>query len=220
MKAVFFAALVAAAPLVARQNVQYVEAPAAAAAAAAAAPAAVTTTVYVQAGTGATAAAAAPPAATQPAANVAGAPSAAPSAAAGSSSGADSGFADELLSQHNKYRAMHSAPALTWDTTLESYAQQHVAGCNFAHTGGPYGENLASGISSAGGVVDAWYNEISGYSFSNPGFSEATGHFTQVVWKASTQLGCASAQCGGGLMVFCEYQTAGNVAGQYQQNVS
>jgi hypothetical protein len=42
------------------------------------------------------------------------------------------------------------------------------------------GENLASGYQSWAEVVGAWYNEQSEYSYANPGFSEATGHFTQV----------------------------------------
>ena len=37
-------------------------------------------------------------------------------------------------------------------------------------------------------AVNAWAREILLYNFSNPDFSEATGHATQVLWKASTQL--------------------------------
>ena len=39
-------------------------------------------------------------------------------------------------------------------------------------------------------AVTAWYNEIQFYNYNNPGFSGATGHFTQVIWKSSTQVGC------------------------------
>lgn len=37
-------------------------------------------------------------------------------------------------------------------------------------------------------AVNAWAREILLYNFSNPGFSEETGHATQLLWKASTQL--------------------------------
>jgi hypothetical protein len=35
------------------------------------------------------------------------------------------------------------------------------------------------------------------YNFGKPtGFTEETGHFTQLVWKATTQVGCAVVNCG------------------------
>lgn len=35
------------------------------------------------------------------------------------------------------------------------------------------------------------------YDFDKPtGFTEATGHFTQLVWKTTTQVGCAAINCG------------------------
>ena len=33
------------------------------------------------------------------------------------------------------------------------------------------------------------YNEIKDYHYSYPGFSGATGHFTQVMWKATQKVG-------------------------------
>ena len=38
-------------------------------------------------------------------------------------------------------------------------------------------------------VVDSWYSEIRNYDFNRPGFSPATGHFTQVgVWCACVKI--------------------------------
>lgn len=43
----------------------------------------------------------------------------------------------------------------------------------------------------------AWGDEGDIYDFGLPtGFSEETGHFTQLVWKATTQVGCAAVNCG------------------------
>ena len=45
----------------------------------------------------------------------------------------------------------------------------------------------------------------------------ATGHFTQVVWKATTKLGCGYNQgCG---YIKCEYDVGGNMQGDFENNV-
>lgn len=65
------------------------------------------------------------------------------------------------------------------------------------------------------------------YDFRKPtGYTEATGHFTQLVWKATRQMGCARVDCGydpeedddnsdraKGWYVVCEYDPPGNVVG-------
>ncbi|CAI4034344.1 hypothetical protein SMKI_10G1310 [Saccharomyces mikatae IFO 1815] len=143
-----------------------------------------------------------------------------------SSSNADlSDFASSVLAEHNKKRALHKdTPALSWSETLATYAQDYADNydCSgtLTHSGGPYGENLALGYDGPG-AVDAWYNEISNYDFSNPGFSGNTGHFSQVVWKSTTQVGCGIKTCGGawGDYVICSYDPAGNYEGEYADNV-
>lgn len=56
-----------------------------------------------------------------------------------------------------------------------------------------YGENLfmSTGIGTKIHelAVKSWYDEIQNYNFNRPGFSPNTGHFTQVVWKTSKELG-------------------------------
>lgn len=87
---------------------------------------------------------------------------------------------------------------------------------------GPPGENLARGYPDITSAVDAWGNERSLYTFSPPsdvtGFSEATGHFTQLVWKATQTVGCGAYACNGengidGYMLVCEYWPPGNIEG-------
>lgn len=90
-----------------------------------------------------------------------------------------------------------------------------------------YGENLAwmggSGVDkimrTTPEATKMWYSEIDnpGYDFENPGFTYGTGHFTQVVWKGSTKLGCGVA----GGYVCCRYTPAGNISnpGYFEDNV-
>ncbi|ORZ01700.1 CAP domain-containing protein [Syncephalastrum racemosum] len=120
--------------------------------------------------------------------------------------------AKNVLKVHNKYRAKHSAPALKWNSTLEHYAQHWSNACDFKHSQGPYGENLAMGYSNWNDAIAAWYNEGEQYSYNNPGFSSSTGHFTQVVWKSTTQIGCGVKKCpDGSKMYTCSYSPPGNV---------
>ena len=53
-----------------------------------------------------------------------------------SGSGAPDSDAQTMLDAHNKYRALHSAPSLTWNENLASYAESHASNCVFDHTGG------------------------------------------------------------------------------------
>ena len=39
--------------------------------------------------------------------------------------------------------------------------------------------------------LQLWYDEIEFYDFDNPGYTSATGHFSQVIWKSSEKLGMA-----------------------------
>ena len=132
----------------------------------------------------------------------------------------DSSFQSAILNSTNTYRKQHNATALTWNDTLATFAAQHVTPCNFAHTGGPYGENLAEGYQNVTAAVEGWGDERNKYNFGNGGFSEATGHFTQLVWKNTTSTGCGKQDCGDkGWLLFCEYWPPGNVQGEYTQDV-
>ncbi|KAE8381098.1 CAP domain-containing protein [Aspergillus bertholletiae] len=143
-------------------------------------------------------------------------------------------FEDTILSSSNLYRKDHNASDLVWNETLTQYAKAWAEGCKWKHSHGPYGENLAFGYQNASTAVFAWGNEYRLYDFKKPtGFSEETGHFTQLVWRATTDVGCAAIDCGysngtddnekrgdtgsytraQGWYVVCEYSPPGNVLG-------
>ncbi|KAI5100741.1 Golgi-associated plant pathogenesis-related protein 1 [Silurus meridionalis] len=69
--------------------------------------------------------------------------------------------------------------------------------------------------------VTDWYNEIKDYDFSKPGDQPGTGHFTQVVWKATTEIGVGLATDGHTSFVVGQYKPAGNIInpGYYEENV-
>lgn len=70
------------------------------------------------------------------------------------------------------------------------------------------------------GATQMWYDEIKDYNFDNPGNFGSTGHFTQVVWVASREMGVAKAGEGAGTQyVVARYSPAGNLMGHYPENV-
>jgi uncharacterized protein YkwD len=117
---------------------------------------------------------------------------------------------------------------LTWSDNLASKAQQWANNCVFEHSGGTlgdFGENIAAGSGSfdISNAVGAWAAEAAQYDPNDP----IPSHFTQLVWKATTQLGCAVQTCNGifssadGPAQFhvCEYYVQGNVLGYIAENV-
>lgn len=124
----------------------------------------------------------------------------------------DDSFKSQVLTAHNNYRAIHSAPPLVWNDTTAAFAQTVSSPCIFKHSGGPYGENLAAGYPTPVAAIKAWYDEGVNYNYAAAQFTESTGHFTQVVWKNAKQIGCAVATCNGangtpGVMLTCDYDT-------------
>jgi len=128
-----------------------------------------------------------------------------------------------MLDAHNVYRAKHCVPPLTWSAELAQSAQRWATRCVFAHEEriGP-GENLFRGTAGAftpGSAAQHWYAEIAAFNFWVPDFSAQTGHFSQMIWRGSERLGCAVALCRGMEFWVCRYAPAGNVVGEFAQNV-
>lgn len=64
-------------------------------------------------------------------------------------------------------------------------------------------ENLAAGTGdyTVTNAINDWMSEASNYDPNNPVYS----HFTQVVWKSTTQVGCAIFTCPAGSIFDAQY---------------
>ncbi|KAF9273432.1 hypothetical protein BGZ68_001522 [Mortierella alpina] len=126
-----------------------------------------------------------------------------------------------ILDTHNKYRARHQAPPLTWNNEAANFGNNWIKACQFKHSGGKFGENLAAGYKDFKVAIDGWYSEAKFYNYGNPGFSMKTGHFTQVVWKGTKSVGCAKRFCPNSnwTIYICNYAPPGNMMGDFPRNV-
>jgi pathogenesis-related protein 1 len=133
-----------------------------------------------------------------------------------------------ITAAHNRVRAPLGLPPLEWSDELARFAQTWAdklerRGCDLQHRprSGPdkqrYGENLFGSTGStptSGDVVDAWAAEVSGYNPKTNRCKGVCGHYTQIVWRASTRVGCAMAACGDSEVWVCNYDPPGNFLGQ------
>ena len=133
-----------------------------------------------------------------------------------------------MLPAHNSYRARHGVPALTWSNALASGAQLWANACTpqgggFAHSPqafSNYGENLSWGTGqSPDQAVASWYAESGRYDYNNAltSFNGSRGevrHFTQLVWRGTSQVGCGVWNCSGQNLYVCRYSPPGNFNAQ------
>jgi uncharacterized protein YkwD len=141
-------------------------------------------------------------------------------------------FCLQALECHNKYRKMHHAPPLKLNkeicTIAENYAKtlatklkclQHSEN---TYKGQELGENLFGcfGMEATGQEIsDHWYSEIKKYNF-NGDWQGGCGHFTQMVWKDTEEVGFGKwKDKSGQIYVVANYYPAGNFLGCFKENV-
>lgn len=135
-----------------------------------------------------------------------------------------------IFDEHNKERDRVGVPRLQWDAELAAGAQSYAA--ELARTGrrvhapregrGIVRENLNQGMLgwSAGQMVQNWLKEKQNF---HPGtYPDVTrterwqdvSHYTQMIWPATTHVGCGLAAGSGYQWLVCRYSPGGNKDGQ------
>ncbi len=141
-------------------------------------------------------------------------------------------FAEGFVVAHNRHRASVSPPAdpplppVTWSPELAAQAKKWAERCTFEHSETDLGENLSArtDLAEPDAIVAAWAAEAEWFDHAKNRCAngKVCGHYTQVVWRDSTQIGCGMAQCSPGgpfgdsawVMWVCNYSPAGNWKGQ------
>lgn len=143
-----------------------------------------------------------------------------------------------LLKLHNDVRSLHEdTPDLVWNNTLVAQSYEYMqylinedpsySPCsgNLIHSGGRFGSNVGENLAAASGIddlttlFDLWSSEGQYYDYDNPslygGADDTTelGHFTQLVWKSTTAVGCGVQVCTDNdwTYLICRYYTEGNI---------
>ena len=141
----------------------------------------------------------------------------------------DPAFIDTVLQHHNAYRSALHLPGLVWSEALASDALtwakklaridkgQHDSGIR-----GKEGENIwwgTAGAYSSGDMVNFWGNEKEGFVYGifpdcKASNAAVVGHYTQIIWKNTTSVGCALVSNGKMDYLVCRYSAPGNVVGE------
>ncbi|MFY0625716.1 MAG: pathogenesis-related family 1 protein [Reichenbachiella sp.] len=128
-----------------------------------------------------------------------------------------------LLERHNAYRTEVGLPDLGYSETLASvalkWANELGVKCEFKHSANSFGENLFRGTEGAytvGDAVDSWGDEKKNYSYGKNkcANNKVCGHYTQIIWKSTTNVGCAKMVCDGMVTWVCNYSPPGNYVGE------
>jgi uncharacterized protein YkwD len=139
-----------------------------------------------------------------------------------------------ILTVHNQERAAVGVPPLIWSDSLaasaQTWANQLLATGKFQHSGTAPGESIAFAyldpLQPQPQLAQSWadqekknYHAGELVTWDN---YQTFGHYTQMVWKNTKEVGCGFASGPGGVyaehggtqILVCQYRPGGNVIGQ------
>ncbi|WP_082836022.1 CAP family protein [Croceicoccus bisphenolivorans] len=140
-------------------------------------------------------------------------------------------FAERLLEAHNSERRRMGVPELRWSPKLaaqaQAYARKLSKGNSLVHASnaerGGAGENLwagRAGFYTAEEMIEGMIDEKRHFTkgdfpkVSRTGQWRDVGHYTQLIWRDTTEMGCAVVPGGGNDWLVCRYWPAGNIYGK------
>ncbi len=147
----------------------------------------------------------------------------------------EKGIMKGMTQAHNEVRARLGLPPLHWSERLAMIAARRARNlalnnnCRMRHTRSELGENLywANALTWSDGrkevrkiparqVAMAWASEAADYDYSTNSCRAGAmcGHYTQMIWRDTTELGCGMAVCPDLAQIWvCVYYPPGNYIG-------
>ena len=150
---------------------------------------------------------------------------------------------ENFVPAHNAVRARHGLPPLAWSPSLAQYARQWAEqlrrsnNCRMRHRpysgrfAQQYGENLfwvdpkrwsdgrvEQHRFTPAMVTNAWADEERDYRYRSNRCKRGKicGHYTQIVWRDTSEIGCARVACRDQSQLWvCNYNPPGNWNGQW-----
>ena len=131
-------------------------------------------------------------------------------------------FVREMLAAHNEIRARVDVPPLTWSARLAERAEDWAShllrqGAFFHRPNSDLGENLfeiSGARASSAEVVGVWASEARDYNYRANTCRGVCGHYTQLIWSRTREVGCAVVGAGNREVWVCNYNPPGNWIGQ------
>lgn len=146
------------------------------------------------------------------------------SGSAQSNESADAGtiWARDMIAAHNAVRARVAMPPLRWSDRLAArardWADHLLEQQQFVHRlNSPYGENLfkiSGANASPAQVVEQWASESRDYDYNSNKCRAVCGHYTQIVWRDTREVGCGVARAEDRAVWVCNYDPPGNQVGR------
>ena len=138
-----------------------------------------------------------------------------------------------MLAAHNQERATLGLSPLEWSDALATEAASNAKVLAAArdpilahlqmNNGKPRGENLWLGTRGAftfADMAEGWLEERSLYvngvmpNISSSGNWADVGHYSQMIWRTTTRIGCAVASSAEMDILVCRYDPPGNIYGR------
>ena len=132
-----------------------------------------------------------------------------------------------LFEAHNECRDNLNLPNLEWCSKLANKSLKWAKKlkrkdhCLHNHSSKKYRKNIGENIAWCKGytmtsreVANLWISEKKYFDFESRKCKEiidSCGHYTQMIWRDTKKVGCATVKCGDEQVWVCQYQPAGNL---------
>lgn len=142
---------------------------------------------------------------------------------------------EKALKRHNEFRKKHGARNLELNPDLceiaqssaEKYSETDIENIYMIppklYKGDIVGENIAIidkfNSTNFEDIINKWYEEKQNYEFDSNKYIENTGHFTQLIWRETKEIGFGKKINKGKMYFIAIYYPAGNIFKQFKNNV-